>query len=241
MPMGGKGERFTKDGIATPKPLIDLKGKPFFYWAANSILKYAEVKTLVFVVLREHAEKFGIDAVIRSYYPGARFVYLDAVLNGAVLTCREGVKAVDNEYPVVFNDCDHLFYAPGLYDYYNGNDFDGLAGVLLSFQSNNPRSSYMLYDKDGYVIKTVEKQAVSGEAICGAYLFKNKEVFLQASDDYLKKCSYQEYFMSGVYNSLIACNGKIKSFPVESLLTFGTPEEYEQAEKTEIAAFLGPK
>ena len=51
MPMAGEGSRFAKNGIYTPKPLIEIKGKPFFYWSAQSILKNVEIKELVFVVL----------------------------------------------------------------------------------------------------------------------------------------------------------------------------------------------
>ncbi|GHV96380.1 hypothetical protein AGMMS50293_27000 [Spirochaetia bacterium] len=237
MPMGGRGERFSKDGIATPKPLIDLKGKPFFYWSTQSILQYTEAASLVFVVLKEHADKFGIDAAIRIYYPQAQFVYLEDVLNGAVLTCREGVKAIDNDYPVVFNDCDHLFYAPEFYEYCNTGDYSILDGALLTFKSNDPKFSYLKYGDDGYVIQTVEKKVVSDEAICGAYYFRNKDIFVKASDDYLQRCAYQEYFVSGVYNSLTLLGGKTKGFKVQTHLAFGTPLEYAEALKSEAAVF----
>ena len=33
MPMGGGGTRFGNMGFELPKPLIELQGRPFFYWA----------------------------------------------------------------------------------------------------------------------------------------------------------------------------------------------------------------
>ena len=35
MPMGGRGVRFFRDGFVTPKPLIELEGKPFKEFAAH--------------------------------------------------------------------------------------------------------------------------------------------------------------------------------------------------------------
>ena len=56
MPMGGAGSRFFKNGFIIPKPLIELNGKPFFYWATQSIVKFVDVEDITFVVLKKHIE-----------------------------------------------------------------------------------------------------------------------------------------------------------------------------------------
>ena len=103
IPMAGGGTRFKKEGIEMPKPLIDLNGKPFFFWAAQSIVKFLKVEKLIFIVLREHVEKHEIDKKILEYYPEAQLKVIDKVLNGAVLTCLEGVELIDNDNPILFN------------------------------------------------------------------------------------------------------------------------------------------
>ena len=65
MPMGGRGSRFESMGLNLPKPLINIYGKPFFYWAVQSIVKFLEIQSLTFVVLREHIEKYKIDNEIK--------------------------------------------------------------------------------------------------------------------------------------------------------------------------------
>ena len=57
MPMGGGGTRFGNHGFNVPKPLIEIYGKPFFYWATQSLVKNIEIASLTFVVLKEHIEK----------------------------------------------------------------------------------------------------------------------------------------------------------------------------------------
>ena len=94
MPMGGAGTRFFDNGYECPKPLLEIQGKPFFYWATRSIEKFVELESLTFVVLREHINRFHIDSAIKNYFPDAEIVVLEQVLNGAVLTCMEGVKSI---------------------------------------------------------------------------------------------------------------------------------------------------
>lgn len=106
MPMGGRGYRFFKDGYSMPKPLIELNGKPFFYWSAQSVMKFVDVADISFVVLQEHIDHFEIDQKIKEYYPQARIVVIPEVLPGAVMTCLEGVKGLDGGAPLLFNDCD---------------------------------------------------------------------------------------------------------------------------------------
>ena len=54
LPMAGRGSRFFENGFVCPKPLIEINGKPFFYWAARSVEKFVDCEDLTFVVLEEH-------------------------------------------------------------------------------------------------------------------------------------------------------------------------------------------
>lgn len=228
MPMGGGGTRFGSKGFHLPKPLIPLRGKPFFYWAARSVLKFTEVQDITFVVLQEHIDGFQIDQEILSYFPDAKIVVIPHVLNGAVLTCLEGIRGIKDDNPILFNDCDHAFLSDELYDYISNGNYD-LQGALLTFSSDDPCYSYVRFDESGTVNGTVEKQVVSNKAICGAYLFGNREIFEKAAARYLKNCDYKEFFISGVYNELAKDGAVIGTFSVEPHLSFGTPDEYDLA------------
>lgn len=238
MPMGGGGTRFGNKGFRLPKPLIELQGKPFFYWATQSVCKFVDVADIIFVVLQEHIDAFRIDRRILEYYPDARIQVIPQVLNGAVLTCCEGVKAVEDDRPILFNDCDHAFVSGRFNAFAAAGDFR-VDGALLTFRSDSPNFSYVRFDAKGQVCGTVEKQVVSNEAICGAYFFRNKQIFLGAVEDYLEKCAYSEYFVSGVYNEMAARGNTIVTFPVDEHISFGTPAEYDRAaEDTRLAALL---
>ena len=103
----------------------------------------------------------------------------------------------------------------------------------MTFKSHDPKFSFVAYDENGYVNHTVEKQAISEDAICGAYYFRNKQIFEEAVEIYLENCSYNEFFVSGVYNVMAEQGRKIKSFNVDQHVSFGTPDEFEEAKRDE--------
>lgn len=234
MPMGGAGSRFFKNGFVMPKPLIEIKGKPFFYWATRSIEKFVDVEDLTFVVLHEHIEDFQIDKKILKYFPNAKIEVVDfeAVKAGPVMTCLAGIKNIKDDYPILFNDCDHMFMCTEFSEDMNKGKWD-YDGALLTFESNQPQFSYIKYE-NGKIIGTVEKDVVSNQAICGAYMVRTAQVFRNMAEEYLKNCEYSEFFMSGIYNVMCQKEMSIKNFTVDIHVPFGTPEEYERAKKSEF-------
>jgi dTDP-glucose pyrophosphorylase len=229
MPMGGKGSRFSDCGYEYPKPLLEIHGYPFFYWATQSIVKFIDVQDITFVILREHADKFELDQIIKKYYPAAHIHIIPEVLNGAVLTCLEGIQEISDDLPIVFNDCDHIFRSRAFENFYNNGMKPKVEGAILTFQSDMDKYSFVRFDEQGNVVETVEKKAISNHAICGCYYFGNKDIFASAVEEYLKECSYQEFFVSGVYNVMAKRGLKIRAFDTDFHVPFGVPEEYEQA------------
>ena len=237
MPMAGRGSRFFDNGFVQPKPLIEIHGKPFFYWAARSIEKNIDLDGITFVVLQEHIRDFALDARIHAFWPDARIVALEDVTPGAAVTCQKGCEDLPDGVPVLFNDCDHLFLCRSFNAFCaEGNFADGPAGALLTFESDSPAYSYLQYGADGNVCHTVEKQVVSHDAICGAYYFKDKKTYADACAEYLHACEYKEFFVSGIYNVLAAHSAAVRGFATDLHLPFGTPDEYRTAESPENAA-----
>ena len=229
MPMGGRGARFFRDGYVQPKPLIRLRGKPFFYWSAQSVLRDVSVADLRFVVLREHIDDFAIDREIRTLYPEAEITVIPEVLPGAVLTCMAGAREITDGAPLLFNDCDHMFRSRAFADFCAAGSFEAPDGALLTFRSDEAKFSYLRYDGAGRIVGTAEKEVVSNDAICGAYYFKNADTFLTAAENYLTACRYEEFFVSGVYDCMAAAGQSIRSFSTDLHISFGTPAEYALA------------
>ena len=229
MPMAGKGSRFSSKGFLLPKPLISIYEKPFFYWATQSVYKYVQIASLNFVVLQEHINDFSIDQKIYSFFPGANIHVIEEVTEGAVMSSLVGVSGINDDFPVVFNDCDHLFKCQSFYEICNSFNEIKLDGILLTFYSDEPKYSFVKKNEFGKIIQTSEKEVISNEAICGCYFFKSVNIFRMAVKAYLNNCQYQEYFMSGLYDELILSGHSIQSIKTDFHIPFGIPSEFEQA------------
>ncbi len=79
---------------------------------------------------------------------------------------------------------------------------------------------------------------MSDDAICGAYIFKNSELFFKYASEYIEYCEYSEPYMSGIYNVMCRAGKVIKKFDVDFHIEFGTPEEYIVAKKIENDAYF---
>ena len=238
MPMGGAGSRFFKNGFIIPKPLIEISGKPFLYWATRSIEKYVDLADITFVVLNQHINEFNIDKVILNLFPDAKIEAVDfeEVKSGPVMTCLAGIKNIKDDQPILFNDCDHMFSCQHFNEDMNMENWS-YDGALLTFKSDQPQFSYIEYS-NGRIVGTVEKKVVSNNAICGAYFIKNAKMFSDMADEYLKNCNYSEFFVSGIYNIMCKNGLNIQNYTVDFHVPFGTPSEYEFAKNSEYFSVL---
>lgn len=227
MPMAGRGSRFSEAGAALPKPLIELEGRPFFWWAVESVRRAVQVNEIVFVVLAEHCSAFAIDERILSYYPAATIVRIPGVTSGAAETAKLGLSKLAGNGPVAINDCDHAFVAPNLPQLVNAL-VSGAAGGLLCFRSDSPAYSYVKLDQHGEISGTVEKKVASPFAIAGCYFFANRDTFFDHYTDYSETCPYNELFTSGLFDLMAQRGRRIAKAEAHRHYAFGTPKEQER-------------
>ena len=103
-------------------------------------------------------------------------------------------------------------------------------GALVSFESNEPRYSYAALGEDGYVTRTAEKEVISNHALCGAYFFSTGKRFKQIAYQLLNEPEFKkpEYYVSLLYNYLLADGEKVQLAPMEEYYSYGTPEELKR-------------
>lgn len=225
MPMAGRGSRFAREGVPLPKPLVELAGRPFFWWATQSVLRAASVSGLTYVVLEEHVTNFSIDKTIRRFYPQAKCVVLEDVTAGALETALCGVNEISSNLPIIVNDCDHAFICNELSRALEGLARKEFSGLLCNFWSDKACYSYAKYDASGLLERTVEKEVVSHEAIAGAYGFSEKSLLAEAARGYRKSCAYDELYISGVFNVLASTGMRVRGVSLNEHYSFGTPSE----------------
>ena len=237
VPAAGRGSRFAKLGFSDPKPLLELHGRPFFWWAVESVRRVVPTRQIIFVVLQEHIDDFAIDQKIRACYPDATVIALADVTSGAAETAALGMAALAAPGPVAINDCDHAFICPELAKVVQALQVDTEA-ALMCFRSASPAYSYASLGSDGRVTGTAEKQVISPFAIAGCYLFADAGRFQELYESYRQTCPYNELFLSGVFNLAAERRLPIGMIEVERHCSFGTPEELEAVSPQVFAPYL---
>lgn len=240
MPMAGEGSRFKQVGIDTPKPLIKANGVPFFVRALSSVkdsFNLSDIK-ITCIIQSKHDADHCLSRGIIDEAPNANLVVLQKLTNGAVETCLAAQPFMDEDDAILIMDCDLEWHC---YNYTKSikrlleEDCSTVGGMLLSFNSDKPRYSYALAS-GGIVKETAEKKVISNNALVGAYFFNTTEDFLFAADKLLsenKVSDVKEYYVSLLYNYLIQDGRTVMLHKVDSLYSFGTPEElYEYEHKS---------
>lgn len=230
IPMGGLGQRFRDAGYDTPKPLINVNGVPMFKKALAAYDSYDGGKTYIFVIRKDTDEEYSIGKQILEILPNAKIKVLGHNTRGAVETCLIAEDFINPELPLVIMDCDISFDSKNYFELIQeAIEKETYDGLLLSFESNDPRYSFAEINDNNIVIRTAEKVAISNNALMGAYFFTKASNFLDAAHQLLKNEiseSMKEYYVSLIYNILIESNKKI-GLAKGTFYCFGTPEELE--------------
>lgn len=225
MPLAGRGERFVRAGYTIPKPLIEIEPNMPMFAKATSSLPLELMSEIVFVVLREHCERYGFDAVIRRRYSqyNIRIVVLDGVTSGQAETVAVAldVKRLDQGL-IIFNG-DSAFsddITPWLRE--NALKYDG---ALQVFRDTDPRWSFARINEIGEVVETAEKRVISDLASTGLYYFKS---WIRYMECYQKlELTGGEKYVAPMYNQLMDCGLRVGIIPCRKYLCFGTPADYE--------------
>lgn len=234
MPMAGEGLRFVNEGWDIPKPLIKLNDIPLFQRSVKSISTYDIPIKYSFIVRLEHVIQYNIDKEILSLFPDANIFTVEKTTRGAVETCLIAKSAISDDDAIIILDCDLEFksdeYINEIRKILNNPDSNIDGGVLLSFNSNNPRYSYAKVNEDKMVLMTAEKEVISNHALCGAYFFSSANNFLSASFSLLSEPNINkpEYYISLLYNYLLKEGKSVKLIEIDKYYSYGTPEELKQ-------------
>ncbi len=226
--MAGEGRRFRNAGWTTPKPLIELNGKPLFVRAIESVKVDGAPMKYSLIVRQEHIDEHGIDKGIREILPDAMIYSVERTTRGAVETCLMAEGCIADDDAVVVMDCDLEFRSEvymGIIEEALKND-DATGGALVSFDSDEPKYSYAELDGNGNVVRTAEKDVISNHALCGAYFFASGKEFKEVAHLLLDApMEKHEFYVSLLYNYLLAKGDIVKLATMEDFRSYGTPEE----------------
>jgi NDP-sugar pyrophosphorylase family protein len=233
LPMAGKGSRFKMVGYEDPKPLLDVKGDSMIVRAVEALPSCNKNN---FICLQEHLDAYPIRKVLESRFTNPTVFTIPDVTEGQACTTMIGLQNVSDSEPILVSACD------------NGVDFDEEAYMKLEADSsidvivwsfnNNPTSklyphmyAWLDVDSEMNVKKVSVKKYFAGaeHAIIGTMFFRTAALFKEGFQEIVEKNirTNGEFYVDDLLNPLIEKGYKVKCFPVEAYICWGTPNDYQ--------------
>ena len=223
IPMAGEGSRFTTAGYTFPKPLIDVQGKPMIQVVVENLNMDAN---FIFVVRKEHREKYNLDSLLKLIAPGCRIVETDGLTEGAACTALLAKDFIDSDAPLFFANSDQFVEWDSNEFMYKMNETNADGGIV-SFTATHPKWSFAKINENGLVTEVAEKNPISDIATVGYYWWKNGSDFVKYAEQMINKDLRisNEFYVCPVFNEAIADQKEIRTFNTDGMWGLGTPED----------------
>ena len=223
IPMAGAGSRFKEAGYIFPKPLIEIDNKPMIQWVIESLKLDGN---FIFIVQKEHQEKYNINSVLKILKPNCQIIELDHITEGAACTTLLAKKFINSNNPLIIANSDQYISWDSIKSMYNFNS-KKVDGSILTFEAIHPKWSYAKVDKNNLVTEVAEKKVISKNATVGVYFWKRGGDYVKYAEQMIKKNIRvnNEFYVCPVFNEAILDKKKIIIDPVEEMHGLGTPDD----------------
>lgn len=229
IPIAGRGSRFREAGYKEPKPLIEIRGKLMVRWATDSINEFIQPENLIFIVLRDHVDKFQIDMKLKNIYgDNITVISSDRVTEGAACTVLLAKEHINNDEELIIYNADQYFKC-SLVEEIKTKPPE-VKGLIPVFKATNIKWSYAKTDENDFVVKVAEKIPISTDATVGLYYFAHGKDFVWAAEEMIKKNLRVNnwFYICPVYQHLIDRGAKIKIIESKFVWGLGSPDEIKE-------------
>jgi NDP-sugar pyrophosphorylase family protein len=241
IPMAGKGDRFIQKGYISPKPLIKVNGRMIIEYILDAFDR--ENDEFIFIVNKEHFIDHDIERVLKSLVNSAQVIVISNHKKGPVYTTQEAFQFIDDNEEVIVSYCDN----PYIWDYEKFENFlkeKKPDGCIISHSGFHPHSlnstkmAFMQLDEHNNLVTEIKEKEcytdnhLEEHASTGTYYFRKgsyvKRYFQTLMDHDINYNG--EYYVTLVYNLLIADGLNVLPYDTPYVTVFGTPEEVQSFE-----------
>ena len=229
VPAAGLGSRFLKEGWKTPKPFINVNGKPMINQVLDNV---GNDKSITTVIIQQELLDQRPEYAESLREKVDNLMALDKYTEGTASTVLFARKHINNSLPLLIANSDQIVDFD-VDDYINDCHRRGLDGSILVFRDHHkdPKWSFAKLDENGLVVKVAEKDPISDLATVGIYYFSRGSDFVDGAIDMIVANDRVngEFYTCPVYNYMITSGAKIGIYEInhDSMSGIGTPNDLE--------------
>ena len=236
IPMSGKGQRFVDAGYKDPKPLIEIDGKPIIEHVVNL---FPGEDNFTFICNSDHLANTNMREVLKKIAPKAKIVEIPPHKKGPVYAVAQIADQINDDEEVIVNYCDFSTYWD-YQDFLKHTRERNADGAIPSYKGFHPHmlgtTNYaFMRDDNQWMLEIKEKEPFTNNrmqeyASNGTYYFKSgaivKKYFHELMDKDINLNG--EYYVSLIYNLLVADDLKVSIYEIQHMLQWGTPADVEE-------------
>lgn len=172
IPLGGKGERFQKEGYKDPKALVKVLNKEILFYTLDSL--QTKENDYIFIVYNPYLDDFNFSTIVSEKYPKVRLIKLPGDTKGA----SESVLFALN---YILSNCSHhnktvlvdgdTFYLDNVLDKFRSFKDKANAVYFVKNYDAKPVFSYIEMNDHNKILRIKEKEKISDNANTGVYAF----------------------------------------------------------------------
>ena len=236
IPMSGIGKRFLDAGYKTPKPLIEVDGKPIIEHVLNL---FPGVDDVTFICNDKHLRETNMREILLSLRPKSKILEVSHEnRKGPVDAIKQVESFISNEKQTIISYCDYgtLWDFNGFLEYIKNGDLDGAIPYYTGFHPHMLGTDNYAFCKhnDNFLNEIQEKKPFTKNKMDeytsnGTYYFKTGSIMKKYFDEFLNS-EYSlngEFYVSMVFNLLVRDGLKVGLFEIENMLQWGTPYDLE--------------
>ncbi|MCL6274283.1 NTP transferase domain-containing protein [Muricauda sp. 2012CJ35-5] len=236
IPMSGMGNRFVKAGYSTPKPLIEIDGKPII---EHVVGMFPGEHNFIFICNSQHLRETNMRDILKGISPDSIVTEIPPHKKGPVYAVHLMNEYILDDEEVIVNYCDFSCY----WDYHDFLDHTrtrNADGAVPAYKGFHPHMlgttnyAFMRDDKQ-WMLEIKEKEPFTDNrmeefASIGTYYFKKgsyvKKYFKELMDKDINLNG--EYYVSLIYNLLVNDGFNVSIYDVQHMLQWGTPQDVEE-------------
>jgi len=221
IPMAGLGSRFSDAGYTTPKPFIEIEGKPMILEAVNTL---GFEGNYIFIIRKDEYVKNKM----KEIFPDSQIIEVDYLTDGPASSVMLAKEFINNDEELIVANCDQIMWwdAETVIKQIRVMDYDG---VVVTYHETTPKNSYARINRRGYVTKMAEKQVISNVSLNGIHYWKKGKYFVESTESMVEKNIRfnNEFYVSLTYNQMIEKGLKVGIYhiPNEFHNAVGTPDD----------------
>ena len=175
----------------------------------------------IFIIYNDSRVVNFADQKIKKWFPGCKIIILNEYTKGAAFTVLASSSFIDTNKQIIIDlaDIDYKVEEQNLSKIYDLNKADALA---ITFNSNNPIYSYLLFNEDDKFLEAKEKEVISDIASAGTYIFGSFKSYYDAlcyvAKNKKKYLHNNLYYVCPVFNGIEFNGGSVSCIDAKNIV-----------------------